>query len=129
MAVSASEQGVVDEVDLGTLFSLVPVEVTPGCRHCNGLPVVEVQCEKGVVGRLRAEYPWYLDIPDDIEAHPDTPHYEVEWVPTDIHGSPVSFLGESPPPTTLYFNAVEMMRLARKGLIPIEAKANGRKKG
>lgn len=117
------------EADIGTVFDLVTVGGMPGCRHCNGLSVVEVQCSAGTVGRLEAEYPWHMEVPDEIEDHPNSPHYEVEWVARDIHGNLIDLSEAHSTPTTLFFNAVEMMRLARKGLIPIEAKKSGKKKG
>lgn len=49
------------------------------CAHCNGLPVMNVESEGVVIGVVSADWPWNAPLPDDPAAHPDHPHYEVEW--------------------------------------------------
>lgn len=95
---------------------LVVVETTQGCGNCQGSATVHVVSGSWHVGTLRSVPAWHLAVPAAIEDHPATPHYDRDWLATDVEGGAVDV-----PTDTLHFAADAMLRLARAERIPVRA--------
>ena len=94
-------------------FILVIRSRAPGCPHCTGLMEVQVETTDHIIGTLRSDYPWHMEInPDDPSTHPDTPHYQVDWSAYDVHGTYVPIVADS-----THFMAVDLVKRAMHGSI------------
>lgn len=69
-------------------FALAVVGTRPGCSFCGGLTKIGVfSRDQQLIGFLYSDWPWTSGITDDMEDHPNEPHYEVDWIAEDADGN------------------------------------------
>lgn len=99
-------------------FALVYAGSVGSCSRCNGLSTLDVRNDAGtLIGRVVADWPWNVVVPEDPSDHPDDPHYIVEWFGQDAEGRELPGIRADDP----YFIALAIHEQYRAGTAPAAA--------